>query len=30
MWFEGVGSDGCEHVGIIVEERKDMVVSAEE
>jgi len=27
MWFEGVGSDGCMHVGMNVGEREDVVVS---
>jgi len=30
MWFEGVGSDGCMHVGMDVGERQDVVVSAKE
>jgi len=28
--FEGVGSDGCMHVGMDVGERQDVVVSVEE
>jgi len=30
MWFEGVGPDGCMHVGMDVGEREDVVVSVEE
>jgi len=30
IWFEGVGLDGCIHVGMDVREREDAVVSEKE